>query len=83
MQDQGSGHREAVRLLAAAIAAHRQAVIASGVTPEKADIGLWEVLAEVRVPCYGTSVTVAEMLAGGAWDDGTAGRRRGRERGAA
>jgi hypothetical protein len=69
--------REAARALAVAIGAHRDAVLASGVTPEKADVDLWAVLTEVRVPYYDRSATAAEILADGAWSKTRRRRREG------
>jgi hypothetical protein len=69
MADRDAPCREAARKLAVAIAAHRDAVIASGVTPEKSDVDLWAVLTEARVPYYDGFAPVAELLADGAWAD--------------
>lgn len=59
--------REAVRRLATAIAEHRQASAEGGFDPEPHDQALWQALEETRVPLYGRTIPVAELLEDGVW----------------
>jgi hypothetical protein len=60
-------HRDAVRRLAVAIWAHRQACQAEDIEPESHDLALWAALDRVTVPYYGGSATVSMLLDQGTW----------------